>query len=46
MQGGILLLLLCMFIPLVDDTIEIEVNPGDIEWAFFRSGGSWWTERK
>jgi len=25
---------------LIDDTIEIEVNPGDIEWAFFRSGGS------
>ena len=26
--------------PLIDDTIEIEVNPSDIEWAFFRSGGS------
>lgn len=26
--------------PLIDDTIEIEVNPGDVEWAFFRSGGS------
>ena len=26
--------------PLIDDTIEIEVSPGDIEWAFFRSGGS------
>jgi peptide chain release factor 2 len=26
--------------PLIDDTIEIEVNPADIEWAFFRSGGS------
>jgi peptide chain release factor 2 len=26
--------------PLIDDTIEIDVNPGDIEWAFFRSGGS------
>src|SRR6187399_259736 len=26
--------------PLVDDTIEIEVNPSDLEWAFFRSGGS------
>ena len=26
--------------PLIDDTIEIEVNPGDIEWAFFRSGGA------
>src|ERR1700709_2898476 len=25
--------------PLIDDTIEIEVNPADIEWAFFRSGG-------
>jgi peptide chain release factor 2 len=26
--------------PLIDDTIQIEVNPADIEWAFFRSGGS------
>jgi len=26
--------------PLIDDTIEIEVNPAEIEWAFFRSGGS------
>jgi peptide chain release factor 2 len=26
--------------PLVDDTIEVEVNPSDIEWAFFRSGGA------
>jgi peptide chain release factor 2 len=26
--------------PLIDDTIEIEVNPADVEWAFFRSGGS------
>ncbi len=26
--------------PLIDDTIEIEVNPSDIEWAFFLSGGS------
>ncbi|MFP5042161.1 peptide chain release factor 2 [Parasediminibacterium sp. JCM 36343] len=26
--------------PLIDDTIEIEVNPADLEWAFFRSGGS------
>ncbi len=26
--------------PLIDDTIEIEVNPADIEWSFFRSGGS------
>jgi len=25
--------------PLVDDTIEIEVNPADLEWEFFRSGG-------
>jgi len=25
--------------PLVDDSIEIEVNPADIEWEFFRSGG-------
>lgn len=26
--------------PLIDETIEIEVNPGDVEWAFFRSGGA------
>ena len=26
--------------PLIDDTIDIEVNPSDVEWAFFRSGGS------
>jgi peptide chain release factor 2 len=26
--------------PLIDDTIEIEVSPSDVEWAFFRSGGS------
>jgi peptide chain release factor 2 len=26
--------------PLIDDTIEIEVNPADVEWAFFRSGGA------
>jgi peptide chain release factor 2 len=26
--------------PLIDDTIDIEVNPADVEWAFFRSGGS------
>ena len=26
--------------PLIDDTIQIDVNPADIEWAFFRSGGS------
>lgn len=26
--------------PLVDDTIEIEVNGADLEWEFFRSGGS------
>jgi peptide chain release factor 2 len=26
--------------PLIDDTIEIEVNPAEVEWAFFRSGGS------
>src|SRR5687768_18581894 len=26
--------------PLVDDTIEIAVNPADVDWAFFRSGGS------
>src|SRR5687768_17855188 len=26
--------------PLIDDTIEIEVNPSDVEWAFFRSGGA------
>jgi peptide chain release factor 2 len=26
--------------PLIDDTIEIEVNMGDIEWDTFRSGGA------
>ncbi len=26
--------------PLVDDTIEVDVNPSDLEWAFFRSGGA------
>lgn len=26
--------------PLIDDTIEINVNPSDLEWAFYRSGGS------
>ncbi len=26
--------------PLIDDSIEINVNPSDLEWAFFRSGGS------
>ncbi len=26
--------------PLIDDTIDIEVNAGDLEWAFFRSGGA------
>jgi peptide chain release factor 2 len=26
--------------PLIDDTIQIDVNPSDVEWAFFRSGGS------
>lgn len=25
--------------PLIDDTIEITVNPADIEWSFYRSGG-------
>lgn len=25
--------------PLIDDTIEIDVNPADIEWDFFRAGG-------
>lgn len=26
--------------PLIDDSIEIEVNPGDISWDTFRSGGA------
>lgn len=26
--------------PIVDDTIEITVNPGDIEWDTFRAGGA------
>jgi peptide chain release factor 2 len=25
--------------PLVDDSIEVEVNPADLEWEFYRSGG-------
>ena len=25
--------------PLVDDTIEIQVSPADLEWEFYRSGG-------
>ncbi|XZF13706.1 peptide chain release factor 2 [Chitinophagaceae bacterium MMS25-I14] len=25
--------------PLIDDTIEIDVNPADLEWEFYRSGG-------
>src|SRR6478672_4985511 len=25
--------------PLIDDSIEIAVNPADVEWEFFRSGG-------
>jgi peptide chain release factor 2 len=25
--------------PLVDDSIEIEISPADIEWEFYRSGG-------
>ncbi|MCK7555071.1 peptide chain release factor 2 [Chitinophaga sedimenti] len=25
--------------PLVDDTIEVTVNPADLEWEFYRSGG-------
>lgn len=26
--------------PLIDESIEINVNPSDVEWAFYRSGGS------
>lgn len=26
--------------PLIDDSIEIEINPADIEWETFRSGGA------
>jgi len=26
--------------PLIDDTIQIDVNPGDIEWDTFRAGGA------
>lgn len=25
--------------PLIDDTIEIQVNPADVEWEFYRAGG-------
>ncbi|HEY5570786.1 MAG TPA: peptide chain release factor 2, partial [Bacteroidales bacterium] len=27
-------------VPLVDDTIEIEINPADVSWDTFRSGGA------
>ncbi len=27
-------------IPLIDDSIEIDINPSDIEWDTFRSGGA------
>lgn len=27
-------------VPLVDDTIEIEINPADVTWETFRSGGA------
>jgi peptide chain release factor 2 len=27
-------------VPLVDDTIEIEINPGNLTWDTFRSGGA------
>ena len=40
MRGGILSFASVYVYPLVDDTIEIKVNPADVEWAFFRSGGS------
>ncbi len=26
--------------PLIDDTIQIDINPADIEWDTFRSGGA------
>ncbi|MBC7554656.1 MAG: peptide chain release factor 2 [Taibaiella sp.] len=26
--------------PLIDDSIDIQVSPADLEWSFFRSGGS------
>jgi peptide chain release factor 2 len=26
--------------PIIDDTIEIEINPSDLEWDTFRSGGA------
>ena len=25
--------------PLIDDSIEIDINPADLEWEFYRSGG-------
>lgn len=25
--------------PVIDDTIEININPSDLEWSFYRSGG-------
>ena len=30
--------------PAVDDTIEITINPADIEWDTYRSGGKRWTK--
>jgi peptide chain release factor 2 len=32
--------------PLVDDTIDIQINMSDIEWDTFRSSGCRWSERK
>ena len=37
--GGIPLLPRYLPIPIVDDSIEIEINPADITWETFRSGG-------
>lgn len=27
-------------VPIIDDTIEVNVSPGDLEWDFFRSSGA------
>lgn len=40
MQSAILPSPQCLPIPLVDDSIEIEINDGDISWETFRSSGA------
>ena len=40
MLKGILHFVSVYVYPLVDDTIEIEINPADITFETFRSGGA------